>query len=398
MFQHFSRKLGAQLAAALASDAPRKVVTLFGARQTGKTTLMQECFAGLAGRKEFLNGDFDTDCVLLEPTREALARLAVNLDYLFVDEAQNVPDIGLVLKLLHDTYPTLRIVASGSASFDLRASTGEPLTGRQRVLEMFPLSLGELSPRPTTLSTLIEHGLIYGAYPEVVTLGTPEEKQRHLLQLVSDYLLKDIFALVETNRERLRDLLRLLAFQIGSEVSFGEIAGALRCDIKTVERYLHFLEGAHVVLRVGAFARNLRKEISKSRKIYFADLGIRNALINAFAPPPLRDDMGALWENYAVIERHKKLSLEGVNHSAYFWRTYDQQEIDYVEESGGQIRAYEFKWNSGGRGRSGGGTGNTAGAGPATVRVKTPKAWRVAYPQSGEVSVVTPNDALDFLV
>ncbi len=357
----------------------RKVVCLLGARQVGKTTLLRALFDRLEGRKEFLNADFADDRALLRPERAALQRLAGHLDYLFVDEAQNIPDAGRVLKLLHDTFPKLRLAASGSAAFDLRRRTGEPLTGRQIVFEMFPVSFAELNPKATTVRQWMEHGMIYGGYPEVVATNEPKEKEKLLRQLVSDYLLKDIFAQVEVNRDRLHDLLRLVAFQIGSEVSLNELAGSTRMDVKTVDRYLGLLEQAYVIRRIGGFSRNLRKEIAKSKKIYFLDLGIRNALINAFNPPPLRDDMGRLWENYLIVERHKRLTYAGETFGAWFWRTYDRQEIDYIEERGGKLAAFEFKW------------------GDTKKNAHLPKLWTKTYPDS-ETQVITPEKASEFLL
>jgi uncharacterized protein len=367
-----------RLRGALHEEAPRKVLCLFGPRQVGKTTLLRHVFARLEGSKEFLNGDFADDRALFAPERAVLERLAGHLDYLFVDEAQNIPEIGRVLKLLHDTFPALRVVASGSAAFDLRVRTGEPLTGRQMVLELFPIALEELQPGATTMSSRIEHGLIYGGYPEVVETKAPEKKQDLLRQLVADYLLKDIFAAVDLNRDRLLDLLRLLAFQISSEVSLNELANAVRIDAKTVERYLGLLESAYVIQRLGAFSRNLRKEVAKSRKVYFLDLGIRNAVLNAFNPPPLRDDLGKLWENYLVVERRKKLSYAGKSAGTWFWRTYDQQEIDYIEEQGEALTAFEFKWNPSGKAR-------------------VPRLFLETYPHA-QSRVITPANVRDFLI
>lgn len=341
------RSLKIPLNAALKPEAVRKVVCLFGPRQVGKTTLLREIFGELLGMGEFLNADFADDRALLIPDRASLQRLAGHLDYLFIDEAQTVPEIGRVLKLLHDEFPRLRIVASGSASFDLRKKTGEPLTGRQIVFDLFPLSLAELNPGATNLRQWLEHGMVFGGYPEIVTTASPEAKRDALRQLASDYLLKDLFAQVDLNRDRLYDLLRLVAFQIGSEVSLNELAKSARMDVKTVDRYLGLLEEAFVIVRLEGFSRNLRKEVSKSRKIYFTDLGIRNAIIDAFNPTALRDDLGNLWENYLVIERRKFLSYSGTRVRHWFWRTYDQQEIDLVEESadGSRLSAFEFKWS-----------------------------------------------------
>lgn len=363
--------------AALAKEAPRKVLCLFGPRQAGKTTLLQIIFDGLTGNKEFLNGDFADDRALLLPERAALRRLAGHLDYLFIDEAQNIPEVGAVLKLLHDHFPGLRVVASGSASFKLRQKTGEPLTGRQIVFDLLPLSLKELEPRATSVREWVEHGMVFGGYPEIVTSSSPDAKAAALRQLASDYLLKDIFTLVEVNRDRLQDLLRLIAFQIGSEVSLHELASAVRMDVKTVDRYLGLLESAFVILRLGGFSRNLRKEVSKSRKIFFLDLGIRNALLQAFHPMQLRDDVGKLWENYLVVERRKALIYARKPYQAWFWRTYDQQEIDYIEEKENALAAYEFKWKPGRKDRF-------------------PKAFKDAYPQAG-TTLVTPDNVMDFI-
>lgn len=343
----FPRSLKIRLNAALKPEAVRKVVCLFGPRQVGKTTLLREIFGELPGMGEFLNADFADDRALLIPDRASLQRLAGHLDHLFIDEAQTVPEIGRVLKLLHDEFPRLRIVASGSASFDLRKKTGEPLTGRQIVFDLFPLSLAELNPGATNLRQWLEHGMVFGGYPEIVTTASPGAKRDALRQLASDYLLKDLFAQVDLNRDRLYDLLRLVAFQIGSEVSLNELAKSARMDVKTVDRYLGLLEEAFVIVRLEGFSRNLRKEVSKSRKIYFTDLGIRNAIIDAFNPTALRDDLGNLWENYLVIERRKFLSYSGTSVRHWFWRTYDQQEIDLVEESadGSRLSAFKFKWS-----------------------------------------------------
>ncbi len=375
------RFMQSRVLAALGQGEPRKVVCLFGPRQVGKTTLLRGVFDELKGERVFLNGDFADDRALLVPQRAALQRLAGHLDYLFIDEAQNIPEIGRVLKLLHDEFTRLRVAASGSASFDLRHKTGEPLTGRQVVFDLFPLSLTEMQPTATTLRQFLEKGMIYGGYPEVVLAGSPEKKRAALRQLAADYLLKDIFAQVNVNRDRLQDLLRMIAFQIGSEVSLPELAGAVRLDVKTVDRYLGLLEDAFVIFRLGGFSRNLRKEVAKSRKIYFTDPGMRNALLDAFQPPALRDDLGKLWENYLVSERRKSLAGEGVAARQWFWRTYDQQEIDLIEETtdGARLSAFEFKWN------------------PSSGKRRVPKLFLETYPQA-TADIITPENARDFLV
>ncbi len=374
------RQLGKELEDCLKPSKRRKVITLFGARQVGKSTLMKSVFRRLKGEKEFLNGDFADDRAMLTPERAALHRLAGHLDYLFIDEAQNIPETGRVLKLLHDEFSELQVVASGSSSFDLRKRTGEPLTGRRRVLEMAPVSLAERKPSATNLSTSIEDGMVYGGYPEVVTSESPREKEEYLRQLVADYLLRDILTQVEVNRAKLHDLLRLVALQIGSEVSLNELGRNLNMDVKTVDRYLGLLEDSFVIMRLGGFSRNLRKEVAKSRKIFFLDNGVRNALLNAFEPLPLRGDTGNLWENYLVVERRKRNACEGVAVSTYFWRTYDRQEIDYVEKRREGLAAFEFKWGEA-RGR----------------RTRAPKGWQRNYPDS-RFEVVTPANVREFLL
>jgi len=360
-------------------ESPRKVTLLFGARQVGKTTLLKKVFGQLPGEKEFLNGDFVNDRTLLVPERAVLHRLAEHLDYLFIDEAQNLPDAERVLKLLHDEFPRLRVVASGSSSFNLRRRTGEPLTGRQAIFEMFPVSFAERGATVTTMPVVQDEGMIFGGYPEVVISRSPCEKEEYLRQLVTDDLLKDVFAQVEANREKLYDLLRLIALQIGAEVSLNELANGLRWDVKTVDRYLGLLEDAFLIVRMGGFRRNLRKEVSKSRKIYFLDNGVRNAVLNAFDPLRLRMDAGMLWENWLITERIKRNAYAGIRVNSYFWRTYDRQKIDYVEETREGLAAFEFKWNPA-RGK----------------KTRAPKAWTLAYPES-RFEVITPKNASDFL-
>lgn len=223
--------------------------------------------------------------------------------------------------------------------------------------------------------------MIYGGYPEAVLAASPDEKRDLLRQLVADYLLRDIFAQVNVNQQGLHDLLRLIAFQIGSEVSLHELSNRLGLDVKTVDRYLGFLEDAFVIRRLGGFSRNLRKEVGKSRKIYFLDLGIRNAVLDTFAPPGQREDIGRLWENYCFIERLKRLNHDEEQARHWFWRTYDRQEIDLIEEGGDgkRLRAFEFKWN------------------PSKRRQKLPKLFFETYPHAEGV-VVTPNNAADFLI
>lgn len=370
------RTIGDQIVSALGHQHP-KVVLVFGPRRVGKTTLLMEVARTLGGRQLILNADFVDDAALLKPERAALERLTAGVDLLLIDEAQQIPGIGRVLKVIHDTYPSLRVIASGSASFDLRVQTGEPLTGRQVVLDLFPLSLSEINPNVTTAKAAMEHGMVYGSYPEVYLAPNRDDKELLLRNLAAEYLLKDVLALTGIERTRVLELLRLLAYQIGSEVSYSELAQAARMDIKTVIRYIDLLEQAFVLVRLSAFSRNLRKEISKSRKIYFVDLGIRNALIGRFQAPSDRDDAGGLWENYLVMERLKRNSYLRLPVQGWFWRTYDRQEIDYVEETRGRLSAFEFKWS-------------------ARRSPRVPVAWARAYPDASYLRI-GPEEALDFL-
>jgi len=353
-----------------------KVVVLLGPRQVGKTTLIRKIASSLEGRVEVLNGDYLDDQGRLRPDRVSLKGLVAHLDYLFVDEAQNIHDIGRVLKLIHDEFPHVRVLATGSSSFDLTSRTGEPLTGRQTCFNLYPISFAEQQPRVTSQDTILAHAMIYGGYPECITTDSPQDKVAYLKQLASDYLLKDLYRQVDVNRTKLLDMLRLLAFQIGSEVSYNEIAASVHLDVKTVAKYVSFLEQTFVVVCLRGFSRNLRKEVTKSQKIYFMDLGIRNAIISGFNPLSLRDDVGNLWENLLIVERIKKNAYLGIPASYYFWRTYDQKEIDLVEESGGRLSAFEFKYSK--------------------KKAVVPRLWTETYPDS-TAQVVTPENVMGFL-
>lgn len=375
MTEHIERALEPVLREALLGSR-RKVVVLYGPRQAGKTTLLQRLRPSLPGRVVSLNGDFADDQALLRPERAALDRLVGGVDVLLVDEAQSVPDVGRTLKLLHDEYPRTRVLATGSSSLDLARHSGEPLTGRQRVLVLYPVAWCEQQPEPTRASTIIDHGLVLGSYPEVLTLERFEDKVAHLRQIVADYLLKDVLAQVQLPKGRLHDLLRLLALQLGSEVSLAELASGAGLDAKTVGRYLDLLEDAFVLVQLRGFSRNLRKEIAKTRKVYFLDLGVRNAVIQSFQPLSMRADVGALWENWLVVERIKRNAIAGIDARYHFWRTHDQKEMDLVEERAEGLFAFEFKWGSGG--------------------VRIPKLWSETYPDS-PVSIVTRDDLDRFL-
>ena len=369
------RKLEPTLVEALTRR--KKVLVLLGPRQVGKTTLMEKIAGQVSGRVEVLNGDFLDDQDHLKPDRVSLNHLVNHLDYLFVDEAQNIPDIGRVLKLIHDHYPGVQVMATGSSSFDLANRTGEPMTGRQQTFRLYPISFAEQSPGLANQKTILAHAMVYGCYPECISITSPKDKVNYLKQLTSDLLLKDLHWQVDVNRTKLVNILRLLAFQIASEVSYNEIAAAVQLDVKTVAKYVSFLEQSYVIVRLGGFSRNLRKEVSKSHKIYFTDLGTRNALINAFNPLNLRDDVGKLWENLLVIERMKLNSYGNIDANYYFWRTYDRQEIDLIEESPGRLSAFEFKYS-------------------AKKKAAVPRLWQKTYPNS-HVDIVTTENAMAFL-
>ena len=268
-------------------------------------------------------------------------------------------------------------MATGSSSFDLTHRTGEPLTGRQETFQLFTISFSELQPGITTQDSLLNHAMIYGSYPECLNTSEPEGKIRYLKQLASDYLLKDLYRQVNVHRTKIVDILRLLAFQIGSEVSLSAIASSVKLDVKTISKYIGFLEETFILVRLGGFSRNLRKEVAKSQKYYFTDLGIRNALINVFNPLDIRDDAGMLWENLLIIERMKRNAYRFRDTACYFWRTYDRQEIDLIEETADGLHAFEFKFSP-------------------TKKAAIPKLWKKTYPES-PVEIITPENVMGFL-
>jgi predicted AAA+ superfamily ATPase len=295
-----------------------------------------------------LNGeDYDTLALLEERSVANYRHLLEGVDLLAIDEAQNIPEIGSKLKLIVDEIEGIRVIASGSSSFDLLNKAGEPLVGRSTQFRLTPFSQKEIAAIETAVETRqnLESRLIYGSYPEVVTLNGFERKADYLRDIAGAYLLKDILAVDGLkNSGKMKDLLRLVAFQLGNEVSYDELGRQLGMSKNTVEKYLDLLSKVFVVYRLGAYARNLRKEVTKAGKWYFYDNGIRNAVIGNFNPLSVRQDVGALWENYLIGERIKANYNEGLARELYFWRTYDHQEIDLVEESGNSITALEFKW------------------------------------------------------
>lgn len=330
---------------------PGKVLVLYGARQVGKTTLAQELLTSVNLHSKFVNADeLHYREALSSENRENLGEVLGGAELLVIDEAQRVPNIGLNLKILVDNFPHAAILATGSASFDLANKISEPLTGRKLTFNLFPVSYSELGQTFGRLEarTQLERWLIWGGYPEIVLTGNPELRERLLGELVGSYLFRDLLELEGIRRsEKIVDLLRLLAFQIGQEVSTAELATSLALNRKTVDRYLDLLEKVFVIFRVGGFSRNLRKEVTKNARYYFYDNGVRNSLIQNFNPLSLRNDIGQLWENYLIVERRKANQATGRSANSYFWRTYDQKEIDCIEERGGKLFGYEFKWQSG---------------------------------------------------
>ena len=323
-----------------------KVIVIYGARQVGKTTLVQHIRERYASTSLYLNCDEpDIRASLTEQTSTVLRRLIGNYSLVVIDEAQRVRNIGLTLKLLVDNFPDIQVIATGSSSFELSNQVVEPLTGRKREFYLYPLSLNELLTKQSGLEVrrLLGHYLRYGTYPGVVTTDEPEMLIR---EIADSYLYRDALEYQAVkNPDLLRRLLQAVALQTGNEVSYNELGRLLGISKNTAERYVHLLERAYIIFRLPPFSRNLRKEIGKRRKIYFYDLGIRNALINNFNPMHLRLDAGALWENFCIVERIKVNHNRGRYASPYFWRTYDGAEIDYLEDSGGRLFGFECKWS-----------------------------------------------------
>lgn len=357
-----------------------KIILLFGPRQSGKTTLVREIAADSGLDTLWLSGDeADTRTMLSNTTSTRLKALFGSKKLVIIDEAQRIANIGLTLKLCADMIPEVQVIATGSSAFELADATSEPLTGRKYEYHLFPLSFGEMVAHHGVMveKRLLEHRLIYGCYPEVVT--SPGEERELLSLLVDSYLYKDVFSLGLTKKPALLErIVQALALQIGSEVSYNELGQLVGADKETVERYIHMLEKCYVVFRLSSFSRNLRNELKKSRKIYFWDTGVRNAVIKNFNPIHLRQDIGGLWENFLVAERLKANHYGGQPANYWFWRTHAQQEIDYVEEQGGVLSAWEFKWK-------------------ASRPPRMPKSFLDAYPGC-VTGYVTPETMEEFLL
>ena len=357
-----------------------KAVIVIGARQVGKSTLFRQITEKLEGPVLMLNCDEPEVRELLAGMNLVELKLMIGKHRLVViDEAQRVSEIGMTLKRITDNFPEVQLLVTGSSSFELQNRLNEPLTGRKYEYHLFPISTRELLEHGGLIAVKqsLESRLIYGSYPDIVNHA--DEAKELLMNIAGSYLYKDLLALEDIRRPALLEkLLVALALQVGSEVSYNEIAQTVGSDSKTVEKYIDLLEKCYIVFRLGAFSRNLRTELKKSKKIYFYDNGIRNAVIQNFAPLSMRNDVGALWENFFISERIKSNEYEGRYAKSYFWRTTQQQEIDYIEEADGQFTVFEMKWN------------------PRKKTTPLPAAFLKTYPVAQE-AVITPENYLEWL-
>lgn len=362
---------------------PGKVLVLYGPRRVGKTTLLQDLLEKMKDSYKLDSGDnIRTQEILGSRDFSKILGYVEGYELLAIDEAQQIPNIGMGLKIIVDQKPGMKIVATGSSSFDLAHQVGEPLTGRKRTITLFPLAQMELIAlyNRFELNEKINDFLLYGSYPEVITAQTRKEKIRILEEIVNSYLLKDILILEKIKAPQvLLKLLQLLAFQIGHEVSLNELATQLGLSRKTVERYIDLLEKTFIITRLSGFSRNLHKEIVKKQKYYFLDNGVRNGIISQFNILESRNDVGQLWENFIISERLKKRSYKAIYGASYFWRTYDQQEVDLVEERDGKLYGYECKWSAKKSFRRG------------------PKDWLATYGEA-QFEIINRDNYLDFII
>lgn len=359
-----------------------KVLILLGARRVGKTQLIRSYLETVPLEKYLaLNGEDVNDAELLKERSVAnYKRLLEGIEILAIDEAQHIPEIGLILKLIVDSIDGIKVIATGSSMFDMANNLGEPLVGRKNTLYLFPLSQIEFSEFENHKQTTenLEQRLLFGGYPELVQYPAWEEKEEYLFEIINSYLLKDILIYEGIkNSSKIYDLLRMIAFQTGKEVSLQELGNQLQISKNTVERYLDLLSKVFVLFKINGFSRNLRKEITKSSRWYFYDNGIRNGLIRNFNRLDMRNDVGELWENYVASERIKKQNYHKIQKENYFWRTYDQQELDWVEVDADSISGFEFKWNE-------------------NRKSKIPTAFAKAYPEAS-FEVINRKNYLDFI-
>nr|WP_287935536.1 ATP-binding protein [Algoriphagus sp.] len=357
-----------------------KLLLVVGPRQVGKTTLMRQLLQQLSLDCLWMNCDNPDDRLTLQDaTLTSIQSLIGDRKLIFIDEAQRVQNIGLTLKLFTDNFPEVQVIASGSSALDLANTINEPLTGRKREFQLYPFSTEELALHTSEREEkrLLEGRLIYGFYPEVI--NHPADAEEALREITSSYLYKDLLSLDEVRKPAvLQKLLLALALQVGSEVTFNDLGNTIGIDKETAEKYLDLLEKAFVIFRLNSFSRNMRREIKKSRKIYFWDNGIRNAIINNFNSLALRTDLGALWENFVISERMKYLAYHRIPTNVYFWRTTTGKELDWLEERGGKLYAFEVKWNP-------------------ERRAKLPLGFGEAYPET-EFQVVHRENYLEFLI
>ena len=362
---------------------PNKVLVMYGPRQIGKTTLLNDYLDKIKGKMKFrLDSGYDVRVqeVVGSNDFKKIKEYAAGYDLIAIDEAQKIKKVGEGLKILVDEIPGISIIATGSSFFELAGQVGEPLTGRKTTLTLFPVSHIELQNiyNNYELKNRLNEYLVYGEYPEAAANADTAEKKRLLTEIVGSYLLKDILEMEKVKSSKiLLDLLRLLAFQVGSEVSLSELGRQLQLDYKTVARYLDLFEKSFVLINIRGFSRNLRKEITKKSKYYFYDNGVRNAVIANFNPPEMRDDIGKLWENFLVTERIKKQSYKNIYANNYFWRTWEGHEIDFVEEREGKLFGFEFKWSD-------------------KKPAKPPKDWLEYYPDAS-FQVINPENYLEFI-
>ena len=360
---------------------PGKVVLIMGARRVGKTTLLKKVKNQAKEKVLYFNGDdIDTHELFAKRSVANFKRIIGDHKMLIFDEAQEIADIGKKLKLIVDEFPHLKILVSGSSSFDLNNKTGEPLVGRAIFLRMHPFAQSEIEQQENAIETKgsLEDRLIYGSYPDVWKAKTSNHKKQYLKELVNAYLLKDVLSFDGIQKsDKLLNILKMLAFRVGSEVSIESMGNDLGLSKNTVDRYLDLLTKVFVVYRLDGFSKNLDNEITKKSKWYFYDNGIRNALINNFNPLSLRDDNGKIWENYLLTERIKKHSFNQWTGNMHFWRTHTKQEIDLIEEENENLNAFEFKLNP-------------------KKKIKVPTLWQKAY-QKSSFSVIDQENYLNFI-
>ena len=358
-----------------------KVLVIYGPRRVGKTTLIENILKDYKGKYYYGVGeDINLRNILESQNLNLIKNSFTGYDLVVIDEAQTIKNIGVGLKMLVDHLKDVTVIASGSSSFDLSNKIGEPLTGRKRTIKLYPMSAIELAENTGRMEiySRLEEMLIFGTYPEILNASNNKDKQRLLEELRDSYLYKEILELENIrNSSKIYDLLLLLAYQVGKEVSLNELSNSLDLAKQTVERYIDLLEKSFVIKKVRGFSRNLRKEVTKTLRYYFLDNGILNAVINNFNPINLRNDTGALWENYLFSERLKKQEYHGISTENYFWRTYDRKEIDHVEVINENISGYEFKWKKG--------------------KIKVPALWKETYPDAG-FEIINKENFLDFIL